>query len=420
MCGKYDKKLLGNIEGDISLKVNRVEQHIIKKSNPIYQTIDDYCYKSKNLYNYANYIIRQEFINNGKWIRHHALDKTIQKSEPYIELGSQASQKTLELLDKNYKSFFASIKDWSKNPSKYLGKPRLPKYKDKNGRNPLLLKNIQCHINDGILRFSWKPLNQFKFKTNIHGKLMQVRFIPKGTIYVMEIVYEIEVPDTIDEISHIIGIDLGIDNFATISNNIGVQPIIINGKSLKSMNQFYNKRKAEIQSNLKLKHNKLSSNKLQAFTQKRNNKVSDFLHNASKTVVKFCVDNNIDTVVIGKNDGWKQESNMGKRNNQNFVQIPYETFINQIKYKCENYGIKTILTEESYTSGTSFLDNELPTKQNYNKSRRITRGLFKSNKGVEINADLNGAYQIIRKVFPNAFADGIEGVGLHPVRWNVV
>jgi len=124
-------------------------------------------------------------------------------------------------------------------------------------------------------------------------------------------------------------------------------------------------------------------------------------------------------VIIGKNNGWKQESKMSKKVNQNFVGIPYDLFIQKLQYKCENVGIKFITTEESYTSGTSFLDNELPVKENYNKKRRVYRGLFKSNAGRLINADLNGAYQIIKKVIPNAFVEGIEGVGLHPVRVNL-
>ena len=143
------------------------------------------------------------------------------------------------------------------------------------------------------------------------------------------------------------------------------------------------------------------------------------MHKVSKHIIDWCVQNQIDTIVIGRNKNWKQESVMSKKVNQNFVGIPHGLFIEKIKYKAENKGIKVIETEESYTSCTSFLDDEEPCKANANKNRRICRGLFKSNKGVIINADLNGAYQIIKKVFPNAFADGIEGVGLHPVRVNL-
>jgi putative transposase len=402
--------------------VNRVEQHVIKHHNPIWELIDGLCFKSKNVYNYSNYIIRQEFIKNNKWIRYNTLANMIKDSEPYRDLGSNVGQQTLKLLDQNWKSFFVSIKDWSKHPEKYLGRPKLPKYKNKNGRFVLIIDNIKFSIKDSFLRFSWKPLKSLnnKFKTNIQSKLLQVRFVPRGINYVLEIVYQVEVPEIILESASIVGIDIGIDNFATISNNIGVQPIIINGRSIKSINQYYNKRKAELQADLKVRHGKDWSNQLQRLTDKRNNKIDYFLHNASKKIIDWCVFYGIDTIVIGKNDNWKQESKMSKKVNQNFVQIPHALFINKLKYKAENVGILVVCTEESYTSGTSFLDNESPIKKNYNKSRRITRGLFKSNKGILINADLNGAYQIIKKVFPKAFVDGIEGADSHPVRLNVI
>ena len=404
------------------MKVNRVEQHLIKKSDDIYKIIDDLCFKSKNVYNYANYIVRQEFIKNNRWIRYNELASIMKDTEPYRDLGSNVGQQTLRLLDKNWKSFFASIKDWNKNKDKYLGRPKLPKYKDKEkGRNILVIDNIKCSIRDGYLRFSWKPLKPLnnKFKTNATGKLMQVRFIPRKKSYVMEIVYKIDVPEAKEESHRIIGIDIGVDNLATVANNVGLKPFIINGRPLKSINQYYNKIKAEKQSDLKEKHNKDWSNKLQKLTDKRNNKTNDYIHKASKHIIDWCVQNQIDTIVIGRNKNWKQESVMSKKVNQNFVEIPHGLFIEKIKYKAENKGIKVIETEESYTSCTSFLDGEEPCEENKNKKRRICRGLFKSNKGVIINADLNGAYQIIKKVFPNAFADGIEGVGLHPVRVNL-
>ena len=228
------------------MKVNRVEQHIIKKVHSSWQLIDNLCFKSKNLYNYANYIIRQEFINNGKWIQYNELFQLCKDSEPYKEIGSNVGQQTLKMLDKNWKSFFVAIKDWKKYPDKYLGRPKLPKYKDKEkGRNILGIDNIKFSIKDGYLRFSWsklKPLNNI-FKTNAYGRPMQIRFIPKRSHYVLEIVYEIDVPDVNLQQNRIIGIDLGINNFATVSNNSGLQPFIINGKSVKSMNQYLIRKK---------------------------------------------------------------------------------------------------------------------------------------------------------------------------------
>ena len=162
------------------------------------------------------------------------------------------------------------------------------------------------------------------------------------------------------------------------------------------------------------------TNRLARLTTKRNNKMDYFTHKASKWVIDYCLLHNIDTIVIGKNKEWKQECKLNKVVNQGFIQLPYDIFINKLKYKCEEQGINFEETEESYTSGTSFLDNEMPIKDNYNKARRVKRGLFKSNKGKLINSDVNGAYQIVKKVFPNAYANGIEGVHLHPLVINIV
>ena len=399
------------------MKTMRVEEHQINKNHIMYKSIDELCFKSKNLYNYANYLIRQEFITNNKYIKCFDLQKILQSHETYVDLGSQASQKTLQLLDKNWQSFFISIKDWKKTPAKYLGRPKLPKYKDKNGRNIVILKNVQFMIKEGYVYFSWKPLRQFNnmFKTNVNDKLMQLRFIPKNNVYIMEIVYEIDIQKPVKEAKNICSIDLGVNNLATLTNNIGIKPIIINGKIIKSFNQYYNKEKAKYQSTLKKVNKKDWSIKLDRLTIKRNNKIKNYLHKASKQVIEYCKSLDIDTIVIGNNPLWKQNSEMSKTTNQNFVFIPYEKFINMVKYKAENIGIRIIITEESYTSGTSFLDDELPCKENYNKSRRTERGLFRSNKGVLINSDVNGSFQIMKKVFPNVKSNGIEVVDFQPI-----
>lgn len=394
------------------MKVNRVEQQIIKKNNPIWEVVDQYCFYSKNVYNQANYLIRQEFINNNNKLSAYEVQKLMQPMDCYKECGSQAAQKTIQLLDKMWKSYFVAIKDWKKNPNKYLGMPKLPKYLPKDGRQVFMLKNIQCSLNDGIFRISYKPFKQYTVTTHANGKLMQCRFVPKPSYYVMEIVYEIEVSDIQEERNRICSIDLGTENLITMVNNFGEQPVIIKGGDIKSANQFYNKKKAELQSQLKKETGKDWSNKLQKLTDKRNEQIKYFMHCESKQVVDYCVLYGVDTLVIGLNKKWKQEN----CNMQNFTYIPYDMFINQLKSKCEENGIEVITTEESYTSGTSFLDKEQPIKENYNKERRIYRGLFKSNEGRLINADVNGAYQIMKKVIPNVFDEGIEGAGLHPIR----
>ena len=397
------------------MKVNRAEQQFIRKNHPLYEIVDKHCLYSKNVYNQANYLTRQAFIKDNEILTAFDVQKLMQDMDCYKECGSQAAQKTIQLVGKMWKSFFKANKDYQKHPEKYLGRPKLPGYLPKDGRQVFMLKNTQCSLNDGMFRISYKPFNQYTVKTHAEGKLMQCRFVPKGEYYIMEIVYEIEVPDCDEQISRICSVDLGVENFITVVNNFGEQPFIVKGGEIKSVNQYFNKKKAELQSDLKKKTGKDWSNRLEKLTNKRYEKIKYLMHCISKQLVDYCVLHNVDTLVIGLNKKWKQE-NGGK---QNFTYIPYDLFINQVKSKCEQNGIKCIETEEGYTSGTSFLDNEEPTKENYDKKRRVYRGLFVSKSGKTINADVNGAYQIMKKVVPDAFSEGVEGVGLHPVRFSI-
>ena len=392
----------------------------------MYKFIDDYAFKVKNLYNYTNYIIREEFIRTSKdesikttIPREYDLSKILSKEDVYSNLMAKTSQQTIKLLYKNWKSFFASIKDYSKNKHKYNGRPKLPKYKHKtNGRCIIIFTNQQCKLKDGIIKFPQK-FNSWELKTTVKGNLNQVRIIPSNNQYVVEVVYTVTEKEKLKDNNRHLGLDLGIDNFATVGNNVGAKPIILNGKSLKSINQYYNKKVSYYKSKAKKFNNLDITNRILRITNKRNNKITDFMHKYSRVVINEAIKLNCNTIVVGNNKDWKQEINLGSVTNQNFVSIPYFKFINMLKYKCELEGINFVTTEESYTSGTSLLDDELPIKTNYNKSRRVKRGLFKSNTGKLINADLNGACQIIKKVFPKAFVDGIEGVVLHPVRLNL-
>ena len=401
--------------------VNRVEKHRIKFNNQYYKLLDDFCFKSKNLYNFANYQIRQEFCNNNNYISYNKIDNYIKQKEMNFDYKNmptaQTAQQCLRLLDKNWKSFFKAIKDYTKNKNKYNGRPKLPQYLSKNGRNILILTNQNCKIKNNIIQFP-KSFNGFTLNTKAE-KLQQVRILPRCKHIIIEVVYEIEIPDLKYNNKNYFSIDMGLDNFAAITNNFGEKPIVINGKGLKSMNQYYNKQISYYRQIAK-RMNKLDyTNRMNTLTIKRNDKIEDFIHKASKITINCALESNVSVIVIGNNKNWKQESKMSKKVNQNFVGIPHQKFINKLIYKAENVGIQVILTEEAYTSGTSFLDNELPIKTNYNKNRRKHRGLFISNNGIKINADVNGSYQIMKKVFPKAFADGIEGVGLHPVKVNV-
>ena len=401
----------------MNMKITRCEQHNIKYGTEFYKFVDEMCFKSKNLYNYANYIIRQEFINNGNWIKYNQLFQLVKESDPYKNIGSNVGQGTLRILDKNWKSFFKAIKDWKKNPNKYLGRPKIPKYKDKDGRFLLSLDSNKVKLKNGYVFFAWKLFKPFNnmFKTNAQERILQCRFIPRCGKYVMEIVYEIEVPDISETSDRVAAIDIGVDNFITMVNNIGENPIAVKGGVIKSINQFYNKQKANIQSELKKVNGKDWSNKLQKLTDKRYEMIKYQMHCISKYVVDWCVLYGIDTLIVGHNDEWKQK----KQGMQNFTYIPYELFIQMLAYKCENNGIKFVENEEAYTSGTPFLDNEDPVKENYNKERRVHRGLFIADCGKKINADVNGAYQILKKVIPDAFSKGIEGAGSHPTIINL-
>ena len=376
--------------------------------------IDQQCFYSKNLYNEANYAICQEFINNSNYINYYDMNKEFKTHENYKLTFSQPANCTLRLLDKNWKSFFKAIKGWKLHPEKYLGKPKLPKYLKKDGRFPWMIPNNQCFYDyeKGTVYMRNRLLNDYEWKCRCLGRLIQVRFIPKGSCYVMEIVYETEIPDTKENNNRIASIDLGVNNLVTMANNIGLNPIIINGKGIKSINQYYNKRLAKEKSLLKTRHGKDWSKKLDVLTHKRYQRIKNYMHNTSTYIAQWCLKNNINTLVVGKNKKWKKKSEMSKSSNQKFIQIPYEMLLEQLKYKCENVGINYIEVDESYTSGTSFLDYEQSDKSNYDKSRRVFRGLFKSNSGLLVNSDVNGSLQIMKKAFPNAFEKryGIEGI----------
>ena len=409
--------------------IQQVEKHIIKKSHPYYSMFCEYTHLAKNLYNHANFLVRNEFMNTGKWLRNHELEKRLRKDVDYPDYtdmpAAQSAQQTLRLLDNSWKSFFNSIKDWSKNKGKYLGRPKLPKYKPKDGRMVFMLTNQQVKMRDGLLYFP-KSFQGFTLKSRCvrldnFKKINQIRIVPNNQVFCVEIVYSISITDNLlQDNGRYMSIDLGLDNLATIVTNTGLNPVIVNGKGLKSNNQYYNKKKAHYQKVAKQMNDKFYTNRLYRLTQKRNFKIEDLLHKISKYMVTFALSNNIHTIVIGNNKDWKQSISLGKRVNQSFVNIPHQKLIEKIIYKARNVGINVILTEESYTSGTSFLDGESPNKEFYNKKRRLHRGLFVSNQGIKINADANAAYQIMKKVFPNVFADGIEGVVSHPVRVDII
>ena len=375
-----------------------VEQHIIKKSNPLYKELDKMCLLSKNLYNQSLYRVRQYYFENKKYLTYANNVNILTKEQQidYISLPRKVSQWVCKQVDQNFKSFFASLK--SKNVNH---KVRIPKYLDKNSRNILIFTNQAIshkELKQGYLKLSGCE-NKIKV---LHNNVQQVRVIPQANRYMIEIIYSI--PDVEYKTNaNYVGIDLGLNNLATVGGNT-ITPIIINGRPLKSINQFYNKKLSKLKSRQDLCKNKtVNKKKIQTLTNKRNNKIKDYLHKASRILVNHLVSNDISTIVIGHNKEWKQDINIGKQNNQKFVQIPFNTFIHMITYKAQMKGRKVIQREESYTSKCSFIDNEDICKHEKYKGNRLKRGLYKTQTGRLINADLNGAFNILKKEIPNAF-----------------
>ncbi|TRV24229.1 MAG: transposase [Microcystis wesenbergii Mw_MB_S_20031200_S109D] len=331
------------------------ERHIIKRGHAFWDEIDQLSWSSKNLYNSANYLSRQNFIYGHGYLTYNQMDKLMQKTEQYQALPAKVSQQVLRRLDQNWKSFFEANQAYKVDPSKFLGRPKIPKYKDtKKGRN-LLIYNKQAiskvALKQGKIQLSG---TRIEFATSVSEQIAEVRIVPRCDCYVIEVIYE-QIEQTLTQNDWIASVDLGVDVLmAVTSNQPGFIPLLINGRPLKSLNQFSNKRKAILQS--QLKGNQKTSKRIQRLTRCRNQKVDNYLHRASRYLVNLLLEKNITTLVIGKNDGWKQNSNMGKANNQKFIGIPYNRLIEMLTYKCQLVGIKVVVTEESYTSQSNFFN----------------------------------------------------------------
>jgi len=396
-----------------------VEQHVIRKGDARYDAIDQAAFASKNLYNAANYEIRQAFIKEGVYLNYNQMHQLMKAHPAYQALPRKVSQQVLRTLDKNWQSFFRAMAQWREHPEKFLGRPSLPKYKDKQKGRNLLIYTVQA-ISKPVLRQGFiEPSGlSIRIKTT-HHNVDQVRIIPRHGFYVVEVVYTREPVQAEVDPTLYAGIDIGVDNLATLtSNKKGFVPRIVNGRPVKSINQFYNKRKAELDEKLmKMDAHRRHSHRLERLITTRTRRINHYLHTASRRLVNLLVKEGIGTLVIGKNPNWKQKVDMGKRNNQQFVAIPHARFIEMLAYKAELVGIRVIITEESYTSTCSFLDHEPIGRHETYAGKRVKRGLFRASDGRLINADVNGSANIIRKVAPNAFADGVEGVVVRPVRF---
>ena len=392
-----------------------VERHIIKQSHQHWLSIDRLSFLSKNLYNAANYICRQYFFATGKKYSLTDLYHLIKDSVDYSALPTKVSKQIIKRLVSTWKSYFEAYKEWQQHPAQFLGKPRIPRYKDKiKGRNVVIYYHesvYKAELKKGVCHLS---MSEIKIPTKVDN-VVEVRLVPRATCYVVEIVYYKQEQEPSSS-PYVAGIDLGLTNLVALtSNQPGFRPILINGRPLKSVNHFYNKTKAQLQA--QLDEERKTSKRIQSLTAYRNRYVDNYLHNTSRRVVNLLQESEIGILVIGKNENWKQNLNIGKRNNQSFTQIPHARLIDQIAYKCQLAGILVVVTEESYTSKTSALDLETPRKHNTYLGKRVKRGLFESQSGIKVNADVNGSLQITRKVFPNAYTvEGIASAAVAPLK----
>ena len=351
---------------------------------------------SKSLYNMALYNVRQHYFEskNDDNVKYKFLSyvenwKKLKTTDVFQSLDSHCAQEIIKLVDKSFKSFFTLI--CKKKQGDYQERINIPHYKKESGYCPLIFPQFP-KIKNGIIRV---PKSKMTFKTKVEN-VKQFRFIHKGNHIVLEVLYKVEEPALLEDNGRYAAIDLGIDNLCSVSSNC-CNSLIINGKPVKSINQYYNKKKAKLQRRVKKCQNRNKSKRITRLTEKRNRKVKDYFHKVSRYIVNQLVSNQINTLIVGYNKGWKQEVNIGKINNQKFVDIPFNTLLDMLHYKCNLVGINMIITEESYTSKCSFIDNEEIKKKEVYDGKRTKRGLYKSKDGRLINADINGSYNIMRK-----------------------
>lgn len=386
------------------------------------------CKVSNNLYNQALYVFRQSLKTNDKWLWYEDLDKIMKSilnldgNINYKLLKAQVSQQILKLLDNNIKAYCKSIKDFKKYPNKYKAMPQLPSFRKRGSLFNLIYPNQSARIRNGKILLS-KDLNidipQWdKYKDRIQN-FKQIRIIPSRNSFKIEIVYTHEIKNLNLDNSKYASIDLGIDNLATMitENNA----IVYSGKFLKSYNKYFNKKLTRLQSIKDKQGIKGCTKRIEALYEKRNRYIEDVFHKYSRIIVDYLIRNRIGNLVVGYNSGWKQSIDMGKKNNQKFMQIPFARLTSYLKYKCEMVGIRYIETKESYTSKCDSLALEEIKKHDSYLGKRVKRGLFQSSTGVLINADVNGSMNILRKVIGDSdYINQIIGNGqlLCPIRYN--
>ncbi|MEG3898057.1 MULTISPECIES: transposase [unclassified Microcoleus] len=385
-----------------------VEKHYIDRQHQFFQQFDDLSLRSKNLYNYANYWMRQHFFKSGSMVgaglNLKQLSAIVKPTSDYKSLPAKVSNQVLKQVIHDWSAWQKSIRAYHRESQQFSSRPKIPKYKHKTcGRNFLIYDNQSIgqrgkKKNNGRLHLSQADI----IITTKARDVIEVRIVPKTATYMVDVVYEKAVTLAKLHPKLIASIDLGIDNPAsTIANKPTFRPTIYDGKHLKSINRGFNKRRAFLQSQLET--GKYTTRQIQQISLKRNKRVENYLHQTSNLIVKRClVDEQIGQLVIGKNENWKQNVELGKQTNQTFCALPDAKLIDTIAYKSELVGIEVTVTEESYTSKSSFWDLEPVGKQESYQGKRVFRGLFRSVRGTLINADVNAALNMIRKVSGNS------------------
>ena len=388
-----------------------VKQQVKHLSKEDYKTLRDLCHIAKNLANQAIYNVRQYYFTEGEYLNYEKNYSLLKNSDNYKALNSNMAQQILKEVDGSFKSFFGLLKLVKKG--KYAFKDcKLPHYLPKDGHTTLVIGFVRLKGNKLILPFSnmykksHSPIEITIPPVLLDKKVKEIRIIPKSNARFFEIqyIYNAEYIQRNLNTSNALALDLGINNLVTAVSSIG-KSFIIDGKKLKSINQWYNKQNARLQS-IKDKQNfgKKTTNRQKTITRNRNNKINDYMNKVARKIIDYCIQNDIGTLVVGYNETFQRNSNIGKANNQNFVNIPYGKLREKLEYLCELNGIAFVKQEESYTSKASFWDKDtIPVYNNDNpksyvfSGKRVYRGLYQCANGKRINADVNGALNILRK-----------------------
>lgn len=373
-----------------------IEKQIVRPSNPLYKELDHLCFLSKNLYNSTLYTVRQHYFNTSKYLTAFTVIKDFTKENQvdFRALPAVVARYTVQLVDQNMRAFFALIK--KKKAGKYTEPVRLPKYLDTTcGRQVVHYHKLALSLKkEGFVKLAKSDI---EFQTKVpKNEIQYLKLVPCGNHIKVLIGYcKTKAKQKVTQ-KRIASIDIGQNNLMTVTSNV-FHPIIYNGKPVKSVNQFYNKIKAKEQSCLMKQNNVHWSKKLGQLSLWRENQIANYFHKVTHHFVNYCIANDIDTVIIGRNQQWKDSINLGKITNQNFASIPFGQLYDLLKYKLELKGITYIETEESYTSKCSFIDKEEITHHDSYVGRRVNRGLFRSKDGYKYNADINGSLNILRK-----------------------